>query len=64
MKLVDSLLLAPLGFCLGGSAAGVFLDIGFSQLCVGISFASAVTLSLYWVLDRLGRRTRLREFGS
>ncbi len=55
MKLVDSLLLAPLGFCLGGSAVGMFIDIGFAQLCTGISLASALTLAVYWLLNRVRR---------
>ncbi len=61
MKITDLLLIAPLGFCLGGSAAGVFLDIGFSQLCLGISVASIAALGLYWLIGRADRRGRRRH---
>ena len=60
MKIADLLLIAPLGFCLGGAAAGIFLDIGFSQLCVGISAASIAALGLCWLIGRADRRGRRR----
>ena len=61
MKIADSLLVAPLGFCLLGSVLGGFLDISFSRLCVAIITASIVVLGVYWLLVRGERRGRLRQ---
>ena len=61
MKITDLLLIAPLGFCLGGSAAGVFLDISFSGLCFAITSASGAALGLYWLIGLADRRSRLRQ---
>ncbi len=56
MKIADSLLVAPLVFCLAGSAMGVFWDVGFSQLCLGITAASGAALTLHWLLGRTRRK--------
>ncbi len=61
MKIADLLLIAPLGFCFGGSAAGVFLDISFSGLCLGITTASGAALGLYWLIELADRRSRVRQ---
>ncbi len=56
MKIADSLLVAPLGFCLAGSVLGVFWDVRFSQLCLWITVASGAALMLHWLLGRTRRK--------
>ena len=58
MKIADSLLVAPLAFCLAGSLLGVFWDVGFSSLCLWITAASGAALTLHWLLGRAGRKGR------
>jgi hypothetical protein len=58
MKIVDSLLVAPLVFCLVGALVGALSDLGFSSLCAAISIASIVALGLHWLIGRAGRRRR------
>ncbi len=56
MKIADSLLMAPLGFCVAGSLLGIFWDVGFSQLCLWITVASGAALTLHWLLGRPQRK--------
>ncbi len=56
MKIVDSLLIAPLAFCLFGALLGLVVDIRISQLCQGIVVASVIALTLHWLIGRFSRR--------
>ena len=58
MRLSDSLLIAPAGFCLIGALIGAVTNVGFSWLCLSVAIASMLSLALHWLLGRSQRRDR------
>ncbi len=63
MKIIDSLLIAPLFFCVIGALVGALTDMRLSPLCAAISVASMVALTLHWLIGRAGRRRRPASAG-
>src|SRR6185312_9420064 len=58
MKVIDSLLIAPLMFCLIGALIGVLTDVRISALFQAVTAASMVALAAHWLIGRIGRRRR------
>ena len=58
MKVIDSLLIAPLVFCLIGALVGVLTDVKISALFQAVAAVSMAALALHWLIGRMSRRRR------
>jgi hypothetical protein len=58
MKIVDSLLIAPVIFCAIAALVGLLTDIRLATLFQGVAAASMAALMLHWLIGRRGRRRR------